>query len=120
MKYSIIVILTMLTATAFAGNVKSLSLIEELETVQLNYKLNTSEEKTTKIQEMLKYEDIIIGHLQRENKKYDQLVSLLASTQPDTAKFRRLDQQLFTQKKITLRLLNKAEAVSRYVRWLRS
>ena len=120
MRYSIIMILTMLSTTVFAGNDKSLSLIEELETVQLNYKLTSSKQKTTKFQEMLEYEDVILSHLKTENEKYDQLVSELASTLPDSAKFERLDKELTKQKRITLKLLNRAEAVSRYVRWLRS
>ena len=120
MKYAAFVFLTALFATITTGNATSLPLLEELEQVQLDYNLENSKHRATKLQEMLDYEDIILNLLKRENDKYDQLVAELASTQPDSSKFERLDRELSKQKSITLKLLNKAEAVSRYIRWLRS
>ena len=119
MKPMLIIVLTILSVTVFAGNPYDLSR-EDPSSVKFDYNLTDSTEKRAKLKEMVKYEDYIMRRLHEENEKFDQLVSQLASTKSKSASFRRLQQDAHRQHRVTLRLLNQADAISNYIQWLRS
>ena len=120
MRYMIMGILTFLSLAVFGNNNEDSSLLGGIESIPLNYSLENSKQKKAKLNEMIKYEDFILHQLQIENEKYEKLVAKIAATQSESKSFRRLEIELTKQKKITLRLLNKADAVSRYIQWLRT
>ena len=122
MRYMIIGILTFLSPVVFGNNNNNedLFLPEKKEWSQLNYNLENSKQKKIKLQEMTKHQDVILHRLVLENEKYEELVAKVAATKSESKNYGLLEAKLTKQKKITLRFLNQADAISRYIQWLRT